>query len=70
MIASLLDSVRKWKEEGERGGMCVVSDYCNGDECLVHAIVVIEIMSSSGEEETLTKDNKDLGMVKLRGQMM
>ena len=40
---------------------------CDGDERPVNAIVVIAIMSLSGEEETLRKDNKGLGMVKLRG---
>lgn len=66
-IASLRDSVSKWKKEGDRGGMCVLSDCWDGDECRVNAIVVIVIMSLSGEEETLRKDNKDWGMVKLRG---
>lgn len=67
VIASLLDSVCKWKKERERGGMCVLSDCCDGDECHVNASVVIVIMTLSGEEETLRKDNKGLWMVKLRG---
>lgn len=43
MIASLLDSVRKWKEEGERGGICVVSDYCNGDELMLLLLLRLEV---------------------------
>lgn len=42
-------------------------DYCSGDECHVIAIVVIVITNLSEEEEMPRKNNKDLGMVKLRG---
>lgn len=34
-IANLLDSVSKWKKEGERGGICV---------CLVIIAVVMSVM--------------------------
>ena len=46
--------------------MCVLRDCCDGDECHVNAIVVTAVTSLSGKEETLRKDNKDLGMVKFR----
>lgn len=65
-ITSPLDSVSKWKKEGERGGIFVLRGDCDGDECHINAIVVIEIMSLSGEEGTPRKDNKDWGTVKLR----
>lgn len=64
MAASLLNSASEWKKEGEKGEVCVLRDCPNGDECYVNASVVI--MSLSGQEETLRKDDKDLGMVKLR----
>jgi len=47
--------------------MCVLSDYCDGDERCIDAVVTIVIMNLSGEEETLKKSNKGLGMIKLRG---
>lgn len=62
----VLDSVSKWKKEREGGGTCVLSGYCDGDEHLINAIVIIMIMSLSEEEETLKKGGKDLGL-KLRG---
>lgn len=65
MAASLLNSASEWKKEGEKGEVCVLRDCPNGDECYVNASVVV-IMSLSGQEETLRKDDKDLGMVKLR----
>lgn len=46
----------------------MLSDCPDGGECHVSASVVV-IMSLSGKEETLRKDDKDLGMVKLRGQI-
>lgn len=48
--------------------MCVLSNCPDGDECHISASVVV-IMGLSGQEETLRKDDKDLGMVKLRGQI-
>lgn len=47
----------------------MLSDCPDGGECHVSASVVVVIMSLSGKEETLRKDDKDLGMVKLRGQI-
>lgn len=44
----------------------MLSGYCDGDEHLINAIVIIMIMSLSEEEETLKKGGKDLGL-KLRG---
>lgn len=67
VIASLLDNANKSKKEEEGGGMCVLSDYCDGDERCIDAVVTIVIMNLSGEEETLKKSNKGLGMIKLRG---
>lgn len=50
--------------------MCVLSNCPSGDECHVNANVVVVIMTLGGQEETLGKDDKDLGMVKLRGQIL
>jgi len=44
-LSSQLDGVSKWKKEGENGGMSVVSGYCDGDEHLINAIIIIVIMS-------------------------
>jgi len=66
-LSSQLDGVSKWKKEGENGGMSVVSGYCDGDEHLINAIIIIVIMSWSEEEETVKKGSEDLGIIKLRG---
>lgn len=63
----MLDSLSKWKKEGESGGMYVLSGYCDGDEHLIDTIIITVIMSLSEEEETLKKGGKNLGMIKLRG---
>lgn len=70
MVAALLNSGNQWKKEGGRGRMCVLSNCPSGDECHVNANVVVVIMTLGGQEETLGKDDKDLGMVKLRGQIL
>lgn len=67
VVATLLNGASKWKKEGESGGLCELSGCPDGDECHVNANVVVVIMSLSGHEETLGKDDRDLGMVKLRG---
>lgn len=71
VVATLLSSASKWKKEGEgKGGMCVLSNCPDGDECHVNANVVVVVMSLSGHEETLGKDDKDLRMIKLRGSIL
>lgn len=65
VVATLLNSASKWKKEGGRGRMCVLSDCPDGIECHVNVNVVV-IMSLSGQEETLRKGAKDLEIVKLR----
>lgn len=48
MVATLLNRASKWKKEGGRGGLCVLSDFPDGDECHVNANGVVVIMSLSG----------------------
>lgn len=71
VVATLLNRASKWKKEGEgKGGMCVHSNCPSGDERHINANVVVVVMSLSGQEETLGKDDKYLGMIKLRGSIL